>query len=199
MFFSRQISKTRQLIQWKANKLDGRMPTELEFAEEYARYEGEVKRFISSLVPYRPDAEELMQETARILWVKYFESDNPIRSFKAWACQVAFYEILSYRKSKSRERLVFSQEVVEQLAEIRQQRDEVLTQRRSALGICLRELDWADVELLQVRYGITPDEVSESAATVESRPITNAMSKRLQRVRRLLLHCVERRVLEATS
>ena len=174
------------------------MPTELEFAHEYARYENEVRRFISSLVPYRPDAEELMQETARILWVKYFESETPIRSFKAWACRIAFYEILSYRKSKNRERLIFSQEVVEQLAEMRQQRDDVLIQRRLALGKCLKELEWPDVELLQIRYGITPEDTPESDTTLEKQPITNAMSKRLQRVRRLLLHCVERRVLEAT-
>ncbi len=46
------------------------MSTELEFADEYARYESEVKRFILSLVPHRPDAEELMQETAQSFWVK---------------------------------------------------------------------------------------------------------------------------------
>jgi RNA polymerase sigma-70 factor (ECF subfamily) len=175
------------------------MPTELEFADQYARCENEVQRFISSLVPHRPDAEELMQETARILWVKYFESESPIRSFKAWACQIAFYEVLTYRKTKNRERLIFSQDVVEQLAEVRQNRDEVLTHRRAALGKCLKELEWADIELLQTRYGIAGNEATERVSTDTKQPITNAMSKRLQRVRRLLLHCVERRVLEATS
>jgi DNA-directed RNA polymerase specialized sigma24 family protein len=60
-----------------------------------------------------------MQETARTLWEKYFETDSPIRPFKAWACQIAFYEVLRYRKSKDWEWPIFSQEVIEQLAAVR--------------------------------------------------------------------------------
>ena len=106
------------------------MPTELDFVAEYSRCENEVYRFILSLVPHRPDADELMQETAKTLWTKYFQANESIRSFKPWACQIAFYEVLRYRKSKARERMSFSHDVVEQLATVRDQHEEVLIERR---------------------------------------------------------------------
>ncbi|WP_182869221.1 sigma factor [Rhodopirellula sp. JC639] len=174
------------------------MPTELDFVSEYSRWENEVYRFILSLVPHRPDADELMQETAKTLWTKYFQAEEPIRSFKAWACQIAFYEVLRYRKSKARERLNFSQDVIEQLANARRQHDDALTERRVALQACLQELKWPDIELLRTRYGITPDEVSAATDSPAGQPITNAMSKRLQRVRRMLAHCVEKRIAGGT-
>lgn len=170
------------------------MPTELEFVAEYSRWENEVYRFILSLVPHRPDADELMQETAKVLWTKYFQTEDPVRSFKAWACQIAFYEVLRYRKAKARQRVSFSQDVIEQLASARQEHEDAMLERRSALNSCLQSLQWPDVELLRMRYGITGDDKRGPNEFVAKDAITNAMSKRLQRVRRILMHCIEKKI-----
>jgi RNA polymerase sigma-70 factor (ECF subfamily) len=172
------------------------MPTELDFVAEYSRWENEVYRFILSLVPHRPDADELIQETAKVLWTKYFEADEPIRSFKAWACQIAFYEVLRFRKSKARQRMRFSQEVIEQLAAVRPEQEEGLLRRRDALTECLQGLKSSDLDLLRKRYGIVTDDEPAASETDDKQTITNAMSKRLQRVRSILMHCIERRISE---
>ncbi|MEL6898276.1 MAG: hypothetical protein AAFP90_19435 [Planctomycetota bacterium] len=54
-------------------------PSEMDFFTEYSRCENEVYGFILTLVSQRADADELMQETARTLWTKNFESDELIR------------------------------------------------------------------------------------------------------------------------
>lgn len=163
-------------------------PSELDFVSEYAASENDIYRYILTLVPHRPDADELMQETARTLWTKYFDTPEPIRSFRAWAYKIAFYEVLRYRDKRARDRLSFSTEVVEQLAGARLQYEDSLLERRQALGHCLKSLAKTDCELLQLRYGIGQ---SGSKGPVQS--ITNAMSKRLQRVRKLLMKCIEQR------
>ena len=167
------------------------MPTELDFVTEYSKYENEVHRFILSLVPHRPDADELMQETARTLWGKYFKSAEPIKSFRAWACKIAFYEVMRFRQKKSRERLSFSTDVIEQLAAVREQHGEVLANRRAALTHCLQQLKAADISLLQMRYGIVVYQENDPS---KKEPITNAISKRLQRIRQTMSDYVEKRM-----
>ena len=43
-------------------------------------------------------------------------------NFNAWACRIAYFRVLNYRRKKSREKLVFDDDVLDYLAERQEDR-----------------------------------------------------------------------------
>ncbi len=66
-----------------------------EFAEQLARHHGQLLGYIYSLVRDLDDAEDLFQQTSLVLWDKFDQFDRS-RSFVAWACGVARYEVTEF-------------------------------------------------------------------------------------------------------
>src|SRR5262249_34859663 len=64
--------------------------------------------YVMSLVPNRNDAEDILQQTNLVLW-REFHQFEPGTNFTAWACRVAFNQVLAWRKRRQRDRLVFSE------------------------------------------------------------------------------------------
>src|ERR1700761_1535557 len=58
--------------------------------------------YLLSLLRRRDDAEEVLQQTAQLLWEK-FEHYHRGTEFRAWACRVAHFKALEFRQ-KSRRR-----------------------------------------------------------------------------------------------
>src|SRR5688500_10238609 len=81
--------------------------------DEFVRLLGENQRRISlyvmGLVPNWNDAEEIVQETTVVLWQEFAEFESG-SNFAAWACKVAYFGVLAWRKRRSREKLQFSSE-----------------------------------------------------------------------------------------
>ena len=86
-----------------------------EFIKLFTKYQRRVFLFILSQVPNPVDAEEIHQEANVIIWRKFdrFELGT---NFLAWACQIATYEVLKYRERQRRDRHLFSDEFVRQVA-----------------------------------------------------------------------------------
>lgn len=80
-----------------------------EFVRLLKRHERRLNACVFSLVHNWADAEDILQEVAVDLWRRFAEYD-PSRDFGAWACTVAYYQVLSYRKKKGRQYLYFSEE-----------------------------------------------------------------------------------------
>ena len=68
-----------------------------EFARLLTNHDRELRRYISLFVSRRDDVEEVLQQTAIMLWEKFAEYD-PQREFLPWAIRFAYYEILNFRK-----------------------------------------------------------------------------------------------------
>jgi len=161
-----------------------------EFIKLFTRYQRRVFLFILSQVPSPMDAEEIHQEANVIIWRKFdrFELGT---NFLAWACQIANYEVLKYRERQRRDRHLFSDEFVRQVAsDVIEQADE-LEQRRQHLAVCLSKLRSNDRELIQQRY--SAGESGKSVAELIGRPI-NSVYQSLSRIRRTLLECVNRQI-----
>jgi RNA polymerase sigma-70 factor (ECF subfamily) len=160
------------------------------FAALYARHHLHLLRFVLTLVPDRQQAEEIVQETACLLWQK-FDQYDPDQPFWPWARQFAHYEVLKHRKKQAVRRRYFSDALVEQLAEERVRHEEMLETRREVLLKCLDELDGRSRRLLLDRYSR-----EESIAEVAERmgKSANAIYLLLHRLRQALLQCVERKL-----
>lgn len=163
---------------------------EHEFADLLQCHDREILRYIMTFIPRRDDAEEVLQRTAVVLWEKFADYD-PDRAFLPWAFRFAYFEVLGFRKQLARDRLIFNEEILASLAETRRSQESELDRRREALRLCMQALKAGDMTLLQRRYN--------DSATVASLAQLNgrsakSMYRRLDRIRELLIHCVEQRL-----
>jgi len=144
--------------------------------------------FILSLQPNVADADEIFQETSTVLWRKFeqFESGT---DFLAWACQIARYKVMSLRQRVGRERLQFSDEFVENVADESLLAGTALEPRHQALSRCIEKLNQRDRDLLLRRYqeGAT----TRSIAADVGRSV-DAVYKALNRIHEALFQCIQR-------
>src|SRR6188768_41476 len=87
-----------------------------QFLRYFAESEPALRTFVRSLVPSLADASEVMQEVAVVLWQKFGEFDAT-RDFRKWAFGVARYEALALLRDRMRDRHVFSDALVNKLAD----------------------------------------------------------------------------------
>ncbi len=158
------------------------------FVRLLTRHERDVFRYIVSLMPVGGDPNDVMQETAILLWKKFGEFDQT-RPFLPWAMRFAYFEVLKQRKRIGRNRLVFNDGLLETIAADYAAEEPALRQRRRALDACLAKLSSADRDLLRRRYA--------SAATVSDLAVELGRSVHklyyaLERIRENLMVCVDR-------
>lgn len=159
-----------------------------EFVDLLTRYKGPLFRFVFSLVHSMPDAEDVFQQTAITLWDK-FDDYEPGTDFFAWACSIARYKAMNYFQSKGRERLHFSEVLINQLATHDKWQTDMHDARLKALAACRRKLSERDQQLLADCYSGqgTIAEVSKRLG----RPVGSVYDS-LSRIRRLLYACIKR-------
>ncbi len=156
--------------------------------------QGQLYAYILSLVLNRDRARDLLQQTNVVLLEK--ESDfEPGSNFGAWACKVAYYEVLTYRRRFSRDRHLFNDQLLALIAEDAETLTAESEQRLDALRKCLSELSDAQRELVQARYS-SGGSVQKIAEENQRKPGT--VSVELHRIRNALANCINRR-LESSS
>jgi RNA polymerase sigma-70 factor (ECF subfamily) len=160
-----------------------------EFAERLRREQARLYNYIHSLVRDLNDADDLFQQTTLVLWKKFGEFD-PARSFFAWACGIARFEVANFLRSRGRQRLYFSDDLnlllIEAQAEVS---GEEVEDRREALARCVEKLRQRDRELLQECYS-EPAGVQAAASRHGRSP--QSVYNSLRRIRRVLFECVAR-------
>lgn len=85
---------------------------EHDFGRLFVQHQSRIYGFIRSLVVHRADAEDLLQETASVLWRK-FDEFRPGSNFLAWALQVARFQVMYFRQRQKRDVLQFSDKFVD--------------------------------------------------------------------------------------
>lgn len=161
-----------------------------QFIRLIAQHERQVYGYILCLVPRWADADEILQETNIRLWEEFdrFEAGT---SFLAWAKRVAYFQVRTWRKKQSRNKLVFDQHVLDAIAAEYDRISPVIEEREQALEDCLKELTDRNRQLLSEFYS-DGSQINEVAAVL-NRTVA-AVYKALQRIRATLRVCVERRL-----
>jgi RNA polymerase sigma-70 factor (ECF subfamily) len=150
------------------------------------RHQRQIFAYIYTLVPDRPDAEDLLQETCVVICDK-FDEFTPGTDFVAWACQIAWWRIRYSRQKFARAKVIFDDVVLESVARTACTMREELDERHEALGACLQKLAPRDRELVLTRY--EPGSGVAEAARRTGRSM-DAAYKALNRLRKLLHDCV---------
>jgi RNA polymerase sigma-70 factor (ECF subfamily) len=142
--------------------------------------------YVMGLVPNWNDAEEIIQETNLVLW-REFDQFQLGTNFAAWACKVAFHQVLAWRKRKQRDRLEFSPAFLEAVAAEAITAADALEERSRALAGCVGKLPDAQRDLLRLRYteGLSVDAIARQVdRSVE------AVYRALSRIRHAVHQCV---------
>ena len=87
-----------------------------EFVRLLTEAQGPVYGYLLTLIPDRNRARDLLQETNITIWKKA-ETFEQGTNFNAWACKVAYFHVLSFRRKMAREKLVFDDEILDYLSE----------------------------------------------------------------------------------
>ena len=160
------------------------------FLDLFLKAERRIFAYIFTLLPHRADAEDLLQEVSKRMWEK-FDEDHPPANFVAWGCRIAYFQVQEHRRSRRRQRIIFSDEVLERLAGTMAERASVLRldERGEALACCLGKLVPHDRALLSER--LKDGATVHSAAEQLGRSV-DAAYKALARIRKALHDCVAR-------
>lgn len=150
-----------------------------------------LRNFIYSIHPEAGDLDDIMQDTAISLWEK-FDTFDRSREFLPWAMRLAYFEVLRFRKKRTRDRLVFSEELVEILAGEAPE-DDYAEPVRQALDSCLCRLDQRSRAVIEARYA---KGASISDLATARRESVHRLYRTLEKVRGLLVACVRRRLSE---
>ena len=176
------------MVAVEESKLSEPSPHE-RFLQELLASQGALRAFILTLATEREFAEETLQETNLAIIRKEAEF-TPGTDFRAWACSQAFFQVLSGRKRRSRQKLVFDDELVQVLAQEALPEVQHQDARQAALRYCLSLLSPPQREMLERRYA---GESVQNIATQSGR--TEAViSQTLYRLRKNLKDCIGRRM-----
>jgi RNA polymerase sigma-70 factor, ECF subfamily len=159
-----------------------------EFIDLFLKAEPRVYAYIRSQVPHRSDAEDVLQETATVLWSK-FAGFAPGTDFLAWAYQVARFKVQHYHEKQARQRRLFSQAMVELVAAKAEAMAGELSDLETLLIECMMRLSAADRDVVQRCYGnnVTVANVADELG----RPV-NTIKSVLKRARLNLFECIQR-------
>jgi len=145
--------------------------------------------YICALVGDTQDAQDVLQET-NLKLCRELDTYDPSRPFLPWARRVAYYEVLSYRTRKSRDRLTLADDTFfEQVAEDAEAAFDDTDKDMAHLDACLRKLAAFARELVEARY-LKGTAVNALADACKCSP--NAVSLILFKARRSLAQCIEK-------
>jgi len=158
------------------------------FVNQLTACQHRIYAFILTLVPNWSDADDLMQETAEVMWRK-FQNAGQINDFSAWGKTIARNKVMSFYARKKRERVLFDDSLLKDVIE-REEKTSLQEERRlEALQKCLHKLRSNDRHLIQILYG--HDITIKKLAKEVQRPV-QGLYKAMARIHHSLLQCVRR-------
>ncbi len=160
------------------------------FFRLFMRHQKNIYTYILMLIPNRADADDILQETATLMWIKFadFKTDS---NFTAWGIRIAHFKVLRYWRTKQNHCVQFTDKLLDIIA------DEAMSivgekdSRLDSLEFCVEKLNEADRSLVKMRYeqGLAPKKI----AVAVSRPV-QGIYKTLSRIHNTLLICVRHRI-----
>jgi len=169
-----------------------RMPRAEQFLEHFAKHHERILAHIFSLLPNEQDARDVFQKTSLVLWRK-FDQFVPDGDFFAWACGIAYYEVRNFLRMAGRERLQFSDELLQTLSEERLRRRQPSDPRAQLLVECIQKLSRKERELIHQVYAC---ERSVKELAEQTGRAVQTVYNRLNLIRRKLLVCMQRGLAE---
>ncbi|TWT80764.1 RNA polymerase sigma factor [Planctomycetes bacterium CA13] len=160
-----------------------------------ARNDHSIRRFVRSLLPSRDGVDDVVQDVALECWRKFadFEGDEDDvekepDEFIRWACVIARYKVLSHQRDRARDRLVFRESVLHQLATTALDRFDEQNAERQSIDNCLDKMNDDSRRLILSVY-----EPGDSVTRIanETGQKARRLYTKVNALRRMLLDCLK--------
>lgn len=145
--------------------------------------------YIRTLLGPTNEVDDVLQEVNLVIWRRRHEFDGRGR-FLAWACHIAYLQVLAHCKKRRRERhRYFEEGVLADLARCAADQVEQIDARLEALRGCLAKLPPSQRRMIQGRYE-DGGSVQKLASELD-RPV-GSVRVMLHRIRKRLSDCMKR-------
>ena len=148
--------------------------------------------FVRSVTPQLADAEDIIQDTARQIAIRFDEFDSA-RPFGPWAMGIAKYKVMEWLRRQTKANLLLEEEAIEAIHFSYAERREDWQEVGRAIDQCLKKASPAAEELLTLRY---LQELKPAAIAEKLGSTANSVSVRLTRARDALRDCLRSRLQE---
>lgn len=166
-------------------------PNDSRIVQLIVKHQSALRAFLVALMPGRADVEDVMQETAMVIWQKR-AGFEPGSDFKAWMFSIARFQVMAYwRDQKRRRESTIPDSLLNQLADqAATEGFEGIEERYHHLGECIQALRPEDRGLVLRRHlaGATPGQLADELGRT-----SNSVRVSLHRIRNILRHCLQRR------
>jgi RNA polymerase sigma-70 factor (ECF subfamily) len=162
-----------------------------EFIRLLMENERRIYAYIRTLLGNPTDAEDVLQESSIVMWDKFSEFDQASGNFIAWSFKIAYFTAQNFRRKQGRSRVVFSNSLVEDIANKSTEMVPKLDKRHEFLALCIEKLSQQDRRLLRLRFEF---DASVEKTAEQSGRTTHAIYKALQRMRSALHECINRKM-----
>ncbi|QDS98477.1 sigma-70 family RNA polymerase sigma factor [Adhaeretor mobilis] len=161
-----------------------------------ARNDHSIRRFVRSLMPGWDEVDDVLQDTALECWKKFDDfkpqdSESASTEFVRWACVIARYKVLSRQRDYSRDRLVFRESAVNELADAAMSKLGNYEAEKASLEHCLEELSSENRRLIMSVY-LPGDSIAKIAR--ENNKKARRLYSKLVALRKSLLQCVQQQM-----
>lgn len=159
-----------------------------DFVRQLIQSQNQIYSFILTLVPKWSDAEDILQDTAQILWQKYGQTQE-IGNFTGLGIRIAQNLIYNYYRRQKPQEQFLEKNALEEIAVYARQLCEDADNRLSVLQQCLAKLPGRDMELIRLHYeqGLTIKKIAE----ISKRSVTG-LYKVVGRIHETIMNCVKR-------
>lgn len=164
------------------------MVTEEQFIGLFVRHEGELRAFALTLIPQRAEADDLLQEACIAMWRKIDTLENE-DAYRSWAYSYVRFTALNRRRKQNRSPLVFSDDLVNLMANEGEEESELAAAELETLTGCLEKLSGKQRDLISRYYASRETTVADLSAETGRSPA--GIYKALERTRDVLRICIE--------
>jgi RNA polymerase sigma-70 factor (ECF subfamily) len=160
------------------------------FLSLFTKSQGRIQAFIRTLVHDPAQADDVFQATSLVLW-RSFGTFRRDAEFLPWALGTARHQVLVHWRSRRRDRHVFSEALLADLAETTEAALETTEARMAALETCIAAMPDRHRELIRLFYG--ENQAADAIARKWDRSV-HAVYKALKVMRKALLDCVTKKL-----
>ena len=161
-----------------------------EFIVLFTNHHRNLLKYLVTLVHNLHDAEDLLQQSALVLWQK-FDTYQQGTDFYRWACRIAYLMAMNLLRTKRLKSVFLSEELLGELAVKQLDRIEQQACYRDFLPECLEKLTKRDRELVRLCY-IKAEKFSDVAAKIGR--TADSVYHSLHRIRGMLFDCVQKSI-----
>lgn len=153
-----------------------------------------MRMLVLAIAPGCREVDDVVQESCVAMWRKIDDFDTD-RDFMPWALTFVRFQTMAWLKRKGRDKVSFSNEIVESLCSAIGSSAQWGSEKADALELCLEGLSEDDRQLLTLRFvdGLKVPEIAKQ----KRQKSTEALYKTFSKVKASLVRCVEAKMEEA--